>query len=382
MGSVIYFDHNATTPVHPAVKEAMNEAMDEFWANPSSTHSMGRHAFARLEKAREKLAELIDSSPKEIFFTSGGTESDNLAILGTMDRSTKNGQLLVSSIEHPAVLEPAKMIAKNGGKVNFIPVSSDGIIKLDCLEQIISQNTVLVSVMYANNEIGTIQPIEEVASILKQKKILFHTDAVQAFGKIPIDVKEHNIHLMSVSSHKIYGPKGCGALYIRQGTKLNPRTFGGSQERHMRTGTENLPAIIGFAKAAEIACSSIENTSKYLFDLTEFMYWEIKKNIENVIRNGHPEKRIPGTLSMCFPGAETEILLASLDQEGICASGGSACSSGSIGASHTLEAIGRRKTEAVSVIRFSLGSSNTKDEVMRVVQVIKKAVDRIRTVNS
>lgn len=379
---MIYFDHNATTPILPEVKEAMAEAMEEFWGNPSSGHSIGRVAFNQLEKARERLAALINASPKEIFFTSGGTESDNLAILGIMEGAQKDEQLLISAIEHPAVYETAKFVSEQGYIVRFIPVSQDGVIRLDAIEQFLKEKVVLFSLIYANNEIGTIQPIEEIGSILKQKKIPFHTDAVQAFGKIPIDVNKANISLMSISSHKIYGPKGCGALYVRNRIKLNPRTFGGSQERHIRTGTENLPAIIGFVKAAEIACSNLGKNAKYLFELTEFMFREMSKSIENIIRNGHAEQRIPGTLSVCFPGAETEMLIASLDQEGICASGGAACSSGAIGESRTLTAIGRRKVEALSVVRFSLGKENTRDEVLTAVKVLEKAVKRIRKVNS
>jgi cysteine desulfurase len=377
---VIYLDHNATTPVLPEVREVMLEAMKEFWGNPSSTHLMGRKAFAKLEMARERLAGLIGASAKEVFFTSGGTESDNLAILGTMDRH-KSGEVVISAMEHPAVHDAVLSLSDRGIAVKQVPVGENGIVALDKFENCLSNATKLVSIIFANNEIGTVQPVEEIGEILKKRKITFHSDAVQAFGKVPVDVERNHLSLMSVSSHKIYGPKGCGALYIRQGTKIHPRTHGGGQERHLRTGTENLPAILGFVLAAEIALENLATDSKRQFELTEFLLNKINIEIENVIRNGHPDKRIPGTLNLCFPGAETESVLASLDQAGIYASGGSACSSGSISASRTLLAIGRRKSEAVCAIRFSLGKENTEEEVLKTVEVLKKAVSRIRKVN-
>jgi cysteine desulfurase len=377
---VIYIDHNATTPVLPEVREVIIEAMKEFWGNPSSLHSPGRKAFALLENARARFAALIGASPKEIFFTSGGTESDNLAVIGFMERFP-DGELVISSVEHPAVHDAAQYLANRGNTVKHIPVDEYGIIQMDKLEESLNEKVKLVSIIYANNEIGTIQPIEEIGEMLAKRETPFHSDAVQAFGKIHLNVGTGRLSLMSVSSHKIYGPKGCGALYVREGLKINPRTFGGSQERHIRTGTENLPAILGFVKAAEIACNSLAGDAKYLFELTETMYSEIYARIENVIRNGHAKKRIPGTLNLCFPGAETESVLASLDQDGVCASGGAACSSGSINASRTLLAIGRRKTDAVSAIRFSLGRENTKKDVMAAVDALEKAVKRIRTIN-
>jgi cysteine desulfurase len=377
---MIYFDHNATTPVHPKVRETIAEAMEEFWGNPSSGHSVGRKAFAQLEKARERFAALIGATPKEVYFTSGGTESDNLAILGTLERNPGAG-FIISAIEHPAVYEAALSVVDKGHPLQIVPVESDGVVRLDALAKTLNENVKLVSIIYANNEIGTIQPITEIGDLLKSKNILFHTDAVQAFGKAPITVGKCHVSMMSVSSHKIFGPKGCGALYVKQGVILTPRTLGGSQERNMRTGTENLPGILGFVKAAEIVHANLEQDAKRLFNLTELLYKEISDRVENVIRNGHAEKRIPGTLNLCIPGAETGSLLASLDQEGICASGGAACSSGSIHASRTLLSIGRRKTDAVCAIRFSLGSENTIEEVLSVAVVLEKVVARIRSVN-
>ena len=378
--TLIYLDHNATTPVLPEVRDVMNEAMKDFWGNPSSLHSVGQKAFAKLENARARFAELIGASPKEVFFTSGGTEADNLAVLGFMERFPGR-ELVISSVEHPAVFDAANYLAGKGYEVKQVSVDEHGIIKMNDLEESLNEKTALVSIIFAHNEIGTIQPIQEIGEILAKKKIAFHSDAVQAFGKIPLDVSKGRLSLLSVSSHKIYGPKGCGALYIRSGLKIAPRTHGGNQERHIRTGTENLPAILGFVKAAEIACGAMENEAKRLYELTEIMYKEICARIENVIRNGHPQNRIPGTLNLCFPGAETESLLASLDQDGICVSGGAACSSGSIGPSRTLLALGRRKTEAVSAIRFSLGRENTKQNILTAVDALVKAVKRIRAVN-
>ena len=246
---MIYLDHNATTPILPEVQDVVGEAMREYWGNASSTHAMGRKAFALLEQARERLAALIGASAKEIFFTSGGTEADNLAILGAME-CHKSGEILISSIEHPAVHDAAHSLAPHGFVVREIPVGNDGLIEQAELVKRLAADTRLVSVMYANNEIGTIQPIAEIGAVLKDRGIVFHSDAVQAFGKVPLDIRKSFVSLMSISSHKIYGPKGCGALFIRQGTKINPRTFGGSQERHLRTGTENLPAILGFDREA------------------------------------------------------------------------------------------------------------------------------------
>jgi cysteine desulfurase len=377
---MIYFDHNATTPVLPEVMDVMNQAMKEFWGNPSSVHSKGRQAYAQLEKARERLAGLLGASSKEIFFTSGGTEADNHAVLGVMEQYPE-GEVLVSSIEHPAVYEAAHGLAAKGYSVKDIPVDSFGIVKTDELKGMIGKKTKLISVMFANNEIGTIQPIKEIRDLADKKGVTLHSDAVQAFGKIPVNVKETMVDLLTLSSHKIYGPKGCGALFVRQGTKVSQRSFGGSQERSLRQGTENLPAILGFVRAAEIACSKIDHELKRLFGLTTLFFNQITSRIDNVIRNGHAEKRIPGTLNLCFPGALSESVLASLDQEGICASGGSACASGSISASRTLLAIGMRKVDAVCSIRFSLGKDNTAEQVVEVAEVLEKVVERVRKAN-
>ncbi len=377
---MIYLDHNATTPVLPEVVEEMESAMKDFWGNPSSTHAMGRKAYGKLEKAREQLAQILGANAKEIFFTSGGTEADNLAIAG-ISKIFPECEICVSAIEHPAIYEAAHALESNGYTINDIPVDTNGIIKLDSLQSLLTDKTKLVSVMLVNNEIGTIQPIEKISLLLKNKKIVFHTDAVQAFGKISVDVKKLGVDSLSISSHKIYGPKGCGAFYLKHGIKIFPQTFGGNQERGIRTGTENLPAILGFVKAAELAIAKINSEHDRLKSLSELLFNEISAKIENIILNGDVENKIPGTLNICFPAAETESLIASLDQDGICVSGGSACSSGSISASRTLLSIGRRKVDAVCAIRFSLGNKTTKEEIVKTVEVLAKAVSRIRSVN-
>lgn len=353
--------------------------MDNYWGNPSSSHSMGKKASEELEKARERLASLLEVLPDEINFTSGGTEADNLAIMGIMDSLTK-ASLIISSVEHPAVRKAADALIDKWVKCNIIPVDEYGIIKLDELEEAITEKTKMISVIFANNEIGTIQPIKEIGEIARRNTIPFHTDAVQAFGKIPINVKENNISLMSLSSHKIYGPKGCGALYLRNGVTIKPRIYGGSQEHNIRTGTQNLPAILGFVKAAEIAFEKMDEEKRRLFELTEFLYSEITKNIENVIRNGHPEKRLSGTLNVSFPDTTSTVIVEALDKEGICISGGSACHSGMDAPSQILQAIGRSNEVALSGVRFSLGRSSTKDEVVTVVGELHKVVNEIRSI--
>lgn len=373
---MIYFDHNATTPIIPEAKEVMAEAMDNYWGNPSSSHSMGKKASEELEKARERLAALLEVTPDELHFTSGGTEADNLAIMGIIDPLTESS-LIISSVEHPAVRKAADTLVERWVKCNVISVDEYGVIKFDELADAITNKTKLISVIFANNEIGTIQPVQEIGEIAKQNNVTFHTDAVQAFGKIPINVKENNISLMSISSHKIYGPKGCGALYVNKNVSLKPRTYGGSQEHNVRTGTQNLPAILSFVKAAEIAYNRMEEEKKHLFELTEFMYSEIVNSIDNVPRNGHPDKRLPGTLNVSFPDTTSTVIVEALDKDGICVSGGSACHSGKDAPSQILQAIGRNSEEAASGVRFSLGRSSTKEKVITVVKALKKAVDEI-----
>ncbi len=379
MDSMIYFDHNATTPLLPEVRDVLCEATQKYWGNPSSVHGIGRSAFAELERARERLASLINAAHDEIYFTSGGTESDNLAIFGIMEHNPSMG-FLYSAIEHPAVSGTAAALSAKGRDCRAVPVDQSGAVRLDDLSESLHQNVCLVSVMAASNEIGTVQPFERVGQLVSQSQAVYHCDAVQAFGKVPIDVKKASVDLMSFSAHKINGPKGIGALYVKRGVKIHPRFFGGYQERSIRPGTQNVPSILAFVKAAEIACDNMLQNAEILFDLTEYMNFRIASEIQNVLRNGDTQNRLPGTLNLCFPGVETQVLLASLDQEGICASGGSACHSGSIDPSAVLLAIGRRPQEAACAIRFSLGVSNTREEVDFTVEALKRIVERVRAI--
>ncbi len=377
---MIYFDHNATTPIIPEVKEVMLEAMDKYWGNPSSAHMAGQKAFAELEKARERFAGLLNVNASEIVFTSGGTEADNIAIIGTMDELT-DSSIVISAIEHPAVKVATLALEERGVVCRVVPMQENGQIKLDELSDAIDESTGLITVMLANNEIGTIQPVKEIGEIAAKKGVLFHSDAVQAFGKVPLNIKENQFSLLSFSSHKLYGPKGCGALYVKTGTSISARSFGGSQERKIRTGTQNIPAILGFVKAAEIAYAEMEEEKKQLVGLTEFLYQEMINNIDDIVRNGDPGCRLPGTLNVSFPGTTSEIVVPALYREEICVSGGAACASGATEPSTIIMAIGRRKIEGISAIRFSLGRSSTKEEVVKVVSVLKEVVERIRNVN-
>ena len=377
---MIYFDHNATTPIIPEVKEVMLEAMDTFWGNPSSAHMAGQKAFAELEKARERFASLLKVDASEIVFTSGGTEADNIAIIGTME-GTPDSSMIISAIEHPAVKVASQALEKKGIACRVVPVLENGQVNLDELSGAIDESTKLISVMLANNEIGTIQPVREIGEIAAERNVLFHSDAVQAFGKVPLNIEENKYSLLSFSSHKLYGPKGCGALYVKKGTPVSPRTFGGSQERKIRTGTQNIPAILGFVKAAEIAFEKMEEEKNHLVGLTEFLYQEMVNTIDNIVRNGDPEHRLPGTLNVSFPGTTSEIVVPALDREGICVSGGAACASGATEPSTIIMALGRRKIEGISAIRLSLGRSSTREEVIEVVKVLKGVVERIRGIN-
>lgn len=377
---MIYFDHNATTPIIPEVQETMAEAMERYWGNPSSSHTIGRKAAYELADARARLAALLAVSADEIHFTSGGTEADNLAVLGIVEPSNESA-ILISDIEHPAVSNAADYLARRGVTCERIPVDEHGLIDREALVNAVTDKVKLISVMFANNEIGTIQPMKEIGTIAREYDIPFHSDAVQAFGKMPLNITENNIALCSISSHKIYGPKGCGALYIKKGISISPRSYGGGQEHGVRTGTQNLPAILGFVRAAEIACEKMEEERTYLFNLTEYLYREISIAIDTVIRNGHPQNRIPGTVNLSFPGTTSDMIVEALDKERICVSGGAACHSGTAEPSHVLQAIGRRKQEAIAGVRFSLGRNSTKEEVDVVVRVLRGVIEDIRNLN-
>lgn len=380
---MIYFDHNATTPVNREVRELVNNAMEKYWGNPSSIHTIGKEAAKELDRARETIAGLLAVTPQEIHFTSGGTEADNLAILGIL-QPNQPSTIVTSNIEHPAVKKAVEVILtkQSNCKCQVIPVTDQGKLQVDKLKDVVFAGNGLISVMFANNEIGTKQPVQEIGAVAKYHQIPYHSDAVQAFGKMPLNIKENNISLLAISSHKIYGPKGCGAIYIKKGTPMHPRTFGGSQEHGIRTGTQNVPAIIGFAKAAEIAFSRMEQERLELLDLTEFLFQELSRSIDNVLRNGHPHDRIPGTLNCSFPGTISGMVVQEMSRRGVCLAGGAACSATSAEPSTTLTAIGRRKIEALAGIRFSLGRSNTKNDITRVVPILKEVIENLRNENS
>jgi len=377
-----YFDHSATTRVDAAVAEAMVKVMREDFGNPSSLHSFGRDARVILEDARETIAKILNADPTEIFFTSGGTEADNTALIGVMEANRDKGDHLITSMmEHHAVLDAAEYLEKNGYRVSYIRPDEQGIIQPADVERAITPQTVLISIMHVNNEVGTISPVEEIGRIARERGVLFHTDAVQSFGKIPVDVKAINADLLSVSSHKIYGPKGAGALYLRRGVKINRRTHGGHQEREVRTGTENLPGAVGLAAAAEICQREMESEAVRLSNLRNRLWSGLQERIPKIRLNGHPAKRLPGLCNVSFEGVEGEALMLALDLEGIAASTGSACSSGQTSASHVLLAMGIPPEIAQASIRFSLGRENDDESVDYALEVVPKIVSRLRNMS-
>jgi cysteine desulfurase len=378
----VYLDHNATAPVHPEVLEVMLPYYKDRFGNASSIYSFGREAKVALEDSRERVAEFINASPHEIYFTSGGTESDNLAVKGTAFANRKKGKHIISSkIEHHAILESCKFLEKEGFEVTYLPVDRYGFVDPDDLRKAIRKETILVSIMYANNEVGTIEPVEELCKITKENGVYFHTDAVQAMGKIPVDVQKLNVDMLSVSAHKIYGPKGVGAIYIRKGTRITPWSHGGSHERSRRAGTENVPGIVGLAKAAEIAQRDMEEHSEHLKNLSKAFYLKLTQAIPDVFLNGHLEKRIPNTLSLSFKAVEGESIILSLDLKGVAVSTGSACASGTLEPSHVLSAMGVAPEIAQAAIRFSFGRENTMEDVDYVVEILPEIVSRLRSMS-
>jgi len=376
----IYLDHSATTPVDPEVAALMMTYYTEKYGNPSSVHSFGREAKQALEEARRQVAALIGATPQEVTFTSGGTEADNLAIFGTAEAMRKKGKhIITSAIEHHAVLETCQFLEKNGFELTVIPVDSEGIVSVEDIRKAVRPDTILISVMHANNEVGAIQPIAEIGQLAKELGITFHVDAVQSLGKIPINVKEMNIDLLTVSSHKIYGPKGVGALYIRKGVRIVPRAHGGGQEKKRRSGTENTPGIIGFGKACELAGQRMADDAEQQKKLRDKLMNGILEHIEYVKVNGPlGEKRLPNNVNVSIRFVEGESLLLSLDMLGIAASSGSACTSGSLDPSHVLLAMGLVHEIAHGSLRFSLGHQNTEEEIDYVLEQLPKIVDRLR----
>ncbi len=378
----IYLDHNATTPVHHEVLEDMLPYYKEFYGNASSIYSKGRECRAAVDKAREAVGNFLGTEAVDIVFTSGGTESDNFAIKGVaFQNRDKKDHIITTMIEHSAVLNTCKFLEKMGFKVTYLPVDKYGMVDPDDVQNAITEKTTLVSIMHANNEVGTIQPIGEIGKITKDKGVYFHTDAIQSIGKIRTNVEELNVDLLSMSAHKFYGPKGVGALYIRKGVKIMPYQHGGQHERRMRAGTENVPGIVGMGKAIELAGKNMEERGKRLKALAEYFYRGLTEKLDHIHFNGHPTNRIPGTLSLGFEFIEGEGLILNFDMKGICASTGSACTSGSLEPSHVLVAMGIDPVIAQGTIRFSLGDSNTSEEMDYCLEVIPPIVKRLRAMS-
>jgi len=379
----IYLDHNATTPVDPEVADIMSRYFVKEFGNASSVHNFGRNAKVALENAREQIAAFINCEPSELYFTSGGTESDNIAVLGTTYQYKKRkNHLIVGSTEHHAVFEPAEFLhEKENWDLDFLPVNTEGFCTASDLEELLTDKTALVSVMHANNETGTIQDIKTLAQIANSQKVLFHTDAVQSIGKITVDVKELGVDMLSLTAHKIYGPKGIGALFIRQGVKIAPLFYGGSHEKKRRPGTENVAGAVGLARALEIAGKKMEQDHKKLSELSDYFIDKVSSSIADIMFNGSREKRIPQTVNLSFVGIEGESILLSLDLEGIACSSGSACTSGSTGPSHVLTAMGKPKIEAQGAIRISLGRSTTVEQLDYVVEKLIPIIERLRSLS-
>ncbi len=376
-----YFDHNATTPIAPEVWQAMSEAVANF-GNPSSIHTFGREAKVALESARERVAAFIGGRPSEIIFTSGGTEADNLALFGVASAFAHRGKhIIISQIEHHAVLESAHHLVKQGFEVTYLAPTREGEILSQELVKAIRPDTILVSIMAANNEIGTLQPMAELAKITREKGILFHTDAVQMAGKRPINVAELGVDLLSISAHKLYGPKGGGALWARRGVKINPILVGGGHEQNRRAGTENFVSIIGFAKACDVAAERMETDEKKFAALSAKLYAGLKERVDDFRLNGSLEKRLPNTLNISFPGLDGEAIIVGLDMEGIAVASGSACTSGATEPSHVLMALGLSKREALGSIRVSFGRNNTDEEIDYFLSVLPPIVERLKALS-
>lgn len=379
----IYLDHNATTPVRDEVLDAMMPFFQSKFGNASSIHSFGQESKAPVEEARAHVAALIHARPGDVYFTSGGTESDNLAIKGIAYANRDRGNhIITTQIEHSAVLNSCQFLENEGFSVTYLPVDKDGRVNPDDVARAITDRTVLISVMFANNEIGTLQPIEAIGAMAHERGVYFHTDAVQAAGKVPIDVEACHIDLLSISAHKFYGPKGVGAIYIRKGTTIEPMAHGGHHEENMRSGTENTTGIIGLGKAAELAYQEIDEESKRLACMRDRLQACLRDNIEDIRCNGHETERLPSTLNVSFPGAEGESLILSLDLKGIAVSSGSACTSGSIEPSHVIIALGIDPQTALSSLRFSFGRDNSMDDVDYVMEHLPGIVSKLRGISA
>ncbi len=379
MEKFIYLDNAATTAARPEVVEAMLPYFTEKFGNPSSVYDYAAKNKKAVNESRQIMAELLNADIKDIYFTAGGTEADNWALIGTAEAYESKGKhIITSKIEHHAVLHTCEYLEKKGFEVSYLDVDEEGVVKLDQLRQLIRTDTILISVMFANNEIGVVQPIEEIGRIAKEHGILFHTDAVQAFGQIPIDVKKMNIDMLSASGHKCNGPKGIGFLYIKAGIKLRAFIHGGAQERKRRAGTENVPAIVGFGKAVSIARDTMDERAAKECELRDYLIREVLREIPFTRLNGHRMKRLPNNVNFSFQFVEGESLLIMLDMKGICASSGSACTSGSLDPSHVLLSIGLPHEIAHGSLRLTLNEYTTKDELDYVIKNISETVEKLR----
>ena len=375
----VYLDHAATTPVDEKVLEEMLPYFTKKYGNASSLHSFGREARDAIERSRERVAELIGAESEEIIFTAGGTESDNIAIKGIAFREGK-GHIITSQIEHPAVMATCQHLEKKGFDVTYLPVDKYGMVSPEDVENAIRDDTILITIMHANNEIGTVEPIEEIAKIARENEIVFHTDAVQSVGKIPVNVKRIGMDMLSISAHKIYGPKGVGALYIKKGTKIEAIIHGGGHEKGLRPSTENVPGIVGLGKACELAEKRMEEDMKRMQRLRDRLIKGVLE-IEESYLNGHPEKRLPNNAHFRFAAVEGESLILSLDDKGIAGSTGSACSSKKLKPSHVLMAIGLNEVQAHGSLRLTLGRENTEEEIDYVIEVLPPILEKLRAMS-
>lgn len=382
MNKTIYLDNAATTQLDAEVFETMKPYFVEYYGNPSSVYSIASETKKAINQARENVAQSIGADTSEIYFTNGGTESDNWAIKGIAENYADKGKhIITTKIEHHAILHTCEYLEKKGYEITYLNVDEDGLINIEELENSIRDDTILISIMFANNEIGTIEPIKEIGEIAKKHNVIFHTDAVQAYGHVPINVNDMNIDLLSASGHKFNGPKGVGFLYIRKNIKLRSFIHGGAQERQRRAGTENVPGIVGLGAAAKIAHENMEERAAYEIELRDFLIEQIEKNVDFIRLNGHRTKRLPNNVNFCFRFIEGESLLISLDMEGVCASSGSACTSGSLDPSHVLLAIGLPHEIAHGSLRLTLSHTTTKEELDFVVEQLKDIVKRLRAMS-
>ena len=376
---MIYLDNAATTKTAPEVVDAMLPYFSEYYGNASTIYSLGAESKKAMDHARQTIADSLGAKPEEIYFTAGGSESDNWALKATAEAYASKGKhIITTKIEHHAILHTCEYLEKRGFEITYLNVDRDGLISLDELKAAIRPDTILISVMFANNEIGTIQPIKEIGEIAKEHGILFHTDAVQAFGQVPIDVNEYHIDMLSASGHKLNGPKGIGFLYIRKGVKIRSFVHGGAQERSRRAGTENIPGIVGLGAAVERAMRIMDSKTRKEIELRDYLIGRLENEIPHCWLNGHRTKRLPNNINFSFLFIEGESMLIMLDMKGICASSGSACTSGSLDPSHVLLAIGLKHEEAHGSLRLTLSEDSTKEEMDIVAEEVKKIVQRLR----